>query len=151
MFRPSYVVAIRESPRALEELVAAAAGEEEGLADPLGRYGRSRWRSDGTFRRICVLIGCLGRLTFRVPLLSPLLHLVDLPLLGAHDVLGEFLDLWNLALLVGDLRHLYRGLVVRDHGVNERLVKGLAVGQLLRIHHHTHTPHLLRTHLHRHL
>ena len=31
---------------------------------------------------------------------------------------------WVLALLVGHLRHLYGRLVVRDHGVDERLVEG---------------------------
>jgi hypothetical protein len=42
-----------------------------------------------------------------------------------------------------------RRLVVRDHGVYERLVERFALGQALRVHHHA--PHLLRTHLHGHL
>src|SRR5215211_8861919 len=38
-----------------------------------------------------------------------------------------------------------------DHGVDERLVEGFPIRQLLRIHHHAHALHLLLAHLHGHL
>src|SRR5918998_2686301 len=41
--------------------------------------------------------------------------------------------------------------MVRDHGVYERLVEWLLVGELLRVHHHAHRPHLLGAHLHGHV
>src|SRR5918998_1624610 len=41
--------------------------------------------------------------------------------------------------------------MVRDHGVYERLVEWLLVGELLRVHHHAHRPHLLGAHLHGHI
>src|SRR5918997_3729417 len=100
---------------------------------------------------ICVLIGYLGRLALRVPLPAPLSHLLDLPLLSADDVLCELLYLRDIALFEGHLSHLYCRLVVWDHGVYERLVECLLVRKLLRVHHHAHTPHLFRAHLHGHL
>src|SRR5215204_6302052 len=100
---------------------------------------------------ICVLIGYPGRLALRVPLHAPLSHLLDLPLLSADDILSELLYLRVIALFEGHLSHLYCRLMVRDHGVYERLVEGLLVRQLLRVHHHAHTPHLFRAHLHGHV
>src|SRR5215210_8264754 len=100
---------------------------------------------------IWVLIGSPWILAFWIPLLSPVSHLLDLPLLGAHDVLCELLYLWDLALFGGHLSHLYSRLVVWDHRVYERLVEVLLVRQLLRIHHHAHAPHLLLAHLHGHV
>ena len=82
---------------------------------------------------ICVLIVCSGDLALRVPILSPLLHLLDLPLLGAYDVLCELLFLWDLALFGGYLGHVYGRLVMRDHGVDERLVEGVLLGEGLRV------------------
>src|SRR5215207_6541551 len=90
-------------------------------------------------------------LALSVQLLAPLLHLLDLPLLGAHDVACELLYLWDLALLGGYLGHLYGRPVVRDHGIYERLVEGFPLRQPLRVHHHAHTPHLLGAHLHGHV
>src|SRR5215208_8244408 len=100
---------------------------------------------------ICVLIGSPWILALRVPLLPPAPHLLDLPLLGAHDVLCELLYLWDLALLGGYLGHLYGRLVVRDHGVYESLVEGFPLRQSLRVHHHAHSSHLLLAHLHGHV
>src|SRR5215204_6267599 len=89
-------------------------------------------------------------LALRKPLFTPLLHLLDLPLLGAYDVLCELLYLRIIAVFEGYLSHLYGRPVVWDHGVYERLVEGLLVRKLLRVH-HAHTPHLLLAHLHGHL
>src|SRR5215213_485707 len=90
-------------------------------------------------------------LALSVPLFAPLLHLLDLPLLGAHDVACELLYLWDLALLGGYLGHLYGRPVVRDHGVYERLVEGFPLRQSLRVHHHAHSSYLLLAHLHGHV
>src|SRR5918993_4395297 len=90
-------------------------------------------------------------LALRKPLFTPLLHLLNLPLLGAHDVLCELLYLRVIAVFECRPSHLYGRLVVWDHGVYERLVEGLLVRKLLRVHHHAHTPHLLLAHLHGHI
>src|SRR5215210_1022135 len=100
---------------------------------------------------ICVLIDFPWILAFLVPLLPPAPHLLDVSLLGAHDVLCELLYLWDLALFGGYLGHVYGRLVMRDHGVNERLVEGVLLGEGLRVHHHAHASHLLHAHLHWHL
>src|SRR5918999_3849040 len=100
---------------------------------------------------ICVLIGSPWILTFLVPRVPPAPHLLDLPLLGAHDVPCEFPYLWDIAVLVGHFRHLYGRLVVRNHGVDERLVEGSLLSQPLRVHHHAHASYLLRAHLYRYL
>src|SRR5215203_793362 len=83
--------------------------------------------------------------------ISALLHGLDLPLLGAHDVACELLYLGDLALLGGYLGHLDGRLVVRDHSVYERLVEGFPLRQSLRVHHHAHSSHLLGAHLHGHV
>src|SRR5919112_603198 len=93
---------------------------------------------------------CRSILALWVPLLPPAPHLLDLPLLGAHDVPCDLLYARVVALFLGYRRHLYGRLVVRDHGVDERLVEGFALRQPLWIHHHAHAPHLLGGHLHRH-
>jgi hypothetical protein len=80
-----------------------------------------------------VLIDFPWILAFWVPLLPPAPHLLDLLLLGAHDVLCELLYLWNLALFGGYLGHVYGRLVMRDHGVDERLVEGVLLGEGLRV------------------
>src|ERR671913_2495583 len=90
-------------------------------------------------------------LALRKPLFTPLLHLLDLPLLGAYDVLCELLYLRIIAVLEGHLSHLYGRLVVWDHGVYERLVEGFPLRQSLRVHHHAHSSHLLHAHLHGHV
>src|SRR5215204_4462182 len=90
-------------------------------------------------------------LALSVPLFAPLLHLLDLPLLGAHDVACELLYLGDLALLGGYLGHLYGRPVVRDHGVYESLVEGFPLRQSLRVHHYAHSSHLFRAHLHGHV
>jgi hypothetical protein len=59
-------------------------------------------------------------LALRVPFLSPLLHLLDLPLLGAHNVLCELLYSRVFALLVGNFGHFDGRLMVQDHGVDAR-------------------------------
>src|SRR5215207_8787777 len=100
---------------------------------------------------ICVLIDCPESLAFCVPLPAPVRHMLYLRSLGADNVLREVLDRWDLALLVGYLGHPDSRLVVRDHGVYERLVEGLLIGEFLRVHHHAHALHLLLAHLHRHL
>src|SRR5215216_4788881 len=92
-------------------------------------------------------------LALSLPLFAPLLHLLDLPLLGGHDVACELLYLWDLALLVGYLGHRYGRPVVRDHRVDERPVGVLTVlydhllGHALGAHAHGAVAHLAVVHL----
>src|SRR5918997_1441983 len=92
----------------------------------------------------------LEDLALWVPSLPPLQHLLDLSLLSGYDVLCELLYPGLIALLKCYLGHLYGRLVVRDHGVYERLVEGILVRECLGVR-HPHHLHLLSTHLHRHL
>src|SRR5215212_2398301 len=62
---------------------------------------RKRWRSARIFGMTCVLTDSPRILAFLVPLLPPAPHLLDLTLLGAHDVPCEPLYAWVLTLLVG--------------------------------------------------
>ena len=50
------------------------------------------------------------------------LDLPDLFPLGVDDALGELPHLWMLGPALGDVRHLNRGLVVRDHRLEEGTV-----------------------------
>src|SRR4028118_208739 len=84
----------------------------------------------------------VSSLPFRVPFVTPGLHLRDLALLGPYDLPGELLYPRVVAPFERHVRHLHRRAVVRDHGPDERLVERLLVGQGLRVRHHPHPFHL---------
>src|SRR5215213_4694095 len=65
---------------------------------------------------------------------EPLLHLGDLALLLADDVVGPLLGLIILAVLEDDSGHVDRTLVMRDHRLHERHVR---IGILHGLHHGT--------------
>jgi hypothetical protein len=61
--------------------------------------------------------------------LAPLEHLVDLCLLGGDDVVGDLDQLGRAQPgLLRFTRHLDRGLMVRDHGVDEGAIEGRLAG-----------------------
>src|ERR687895_111103 len=94
--------------------------------------------SDVSVPCIEILLSRKRLLALRVPLPAPPLHLRDLPLLGVYDGPGDLLYLGVRAVLQRHARHVYGRLVVGDHVVDERLVEGVLVRQLLRGHRHAH-------------
>lgn len=58
-----------------------------------------------------------------IPVIAPLLHLRDLALLILYDLTGEAFQFCFLCLTFSRLRHVYRALVMRAHGVNKLQVE----------------------------